>query len=111
MTAANSGIARRGGIDLGGTKIEAVVVDAKHNVLGSARRQTPTTGTPAGVAAQMALAVREAARLAGSAPPTLIGVGVGSPGVIDPETGTVSSARHLPGRGGTCELASALEED
>ena len=41
---------RRGGIDLGGTKIEAVVVDARNNVLGSARRPTPTAGGPEDVA-------------------------------------------------------------
>jgi glucokinase len=40
----------RGGIDLGGTKIEAVVVDARNRVLGSARRQTPTSGTPGDIA-------------------------------------------------------------
>ena len=31
-----------GGIDLGGTKIQAAIVDDDHNVLGSARRLTPT---------------------------------------------------------------------
>jgi glucokinase len=35
-------------------------------------------------------------------------VGVGSPGVIDPETGAVSSARNLPGWNGTFELAATL---
>ena len=38
----------RGGIDLGGTKIQAVVVDAEHQVLGQARRPTPDRGRPAG---------------------------------------------------------------
>ena len=41
---------RYGGIDLGGTKIQAVVVDDDHNVLGSARRPTPTSGGPEDVA-------------------------------------------------------------
>ncbi len=40
----------RGGIDLGGTKIEAIVVDDANTVLGSSRRPTPTTGTPEDVA-------------------------------------------------------------
>ena len=31
-----------GGIDLGGTKIQAVIVDSERTVLGSARRATPT---------------------------------------------------------------------
>jgi len=34
----------RGGVDLGGTKIQAVVVDEQHVVLGQARSATPTTG-------------------------------------------------------------------
>src|SRR5205823_13175887 len=87
----------RGGIDLGGTKIEAVVVDARNNVLGSARRPTPTEGTPADVARQMAGALSEAAEAAGLQPSALLGVGVGSPGVIDAEPGAVSRARNLPG--------------
>ena len=50
----------RGGVDLGGTKIQAVVVDERHAVLGEARRPTPTTGGPADVAAAIAEAMREA---------------------------------------------------
>ena len=44
----------RGGIDLGGTKIQAVVVDSKWNVVGQSRHPTPTKGKPAGVAKEMA---------------------------------------------------------
>ena len=32
----------RGGLDLGGTKIEALVVDEAQAILGQARRVTPT---------------------------------------------------------------------
>jgi len=100
----------RGGIDLGGTKIEAVVVDARNNVLGSARRPTPTTGKPSGIATQMAEAMTDAAKTAGLEPAALLGVGVGSPGVIDPATGAVSSARNLPGWENRYELGSVLAE-
>jgi glucokinase len=110
MPGVNARFTGRGGIDLGGTKIEAVIIDAKNNVLGSARRATPTTGKPAGVAAEMAQAVKDAARLAGVDPSSLAGVGVGSPGVIDPDTGAVSGARNLPGWNGRFELAKALRE-
>ena len=41
-----SGVAR-GGIDLGGTKIQAIVVDSGNDVLGEARRPTPQEGGPA----------------------------------------------------------------
>jgi len=108
MQGASMRSAARGGIDLGGTKIEAVIVDARNNVLGSARRPTPTDGGPAAVASQLVEAMTEAARAAGLEPDALRGVGVGSPGVVDGATGAVSSARNLPGWEGTFELGPAL---
>jgi glucokinase len=96
-----------GGIDLGGTKIQAAIVDDDHNVLGSARRPTPTSGGPEGVAAEMETALRDAAKAAELDPAELAGVGVGSPGTI--EAGNVSSARNLPGWEGTFPLAAHLE--
>lgn len=98
----------RAGIDLGGTKIEAVVFDSRHQALGQARVPTPTSGGPADVAADMARAVEEACQQAGTAPASLRGVGVGSPGVVDPATGAVSTARNLPGWEGSFPLAEAL---
>jgi glucokinase len=86
----------RGGIDLGGTKIQAVVVGDRGAVLGSARLPTPTTGGPPDVAATMADAVRQAADEAGAVPGDLEGVGVGSPGAVDDSAGTVATARNLP---------------
>jgi len=71
-----SAMVARGGIDLGGTKIQAVLVDGKWNVLGSSRRPTPTTGGPGDVAEQMAETLREAALEAGMAPSELTGGGV-----------------------------------
>ncbi len=86
----------RGGIDLGGTKIQTVVVDGRWKVLGEARRPTPTKGGPEGVAEQMAEALLEAAQAAGVEPGKLAGVGVGSPGIVNGRTGAVSQARNLP---------------
>jgi glucokinase len=100
--------AARGGIDLGGTKIQAVVVDDDNEVLGEARHPTPTSGGPADVAAAMAAALREAAQAAGVETSSLAGVGVGSPGVVDAAGTTVSQARNLPGWLGTFELAREL---
>jgi glucokinase len=96
-----------GGIDLGGTKIEAVIVDDDHTVLGSSRRSTPTTGGPADVAAEMEAALRDAAKAAAVEPSALTGVGVGSPGTID--GGSVSNALNLPNWGGEFPLAATLE--
>jgi glucokinase len=101
-------MSKYGGIDLGGTKIQAVVIDEKHKVLGSARRATPTTGGPADVAAEMETALREAAGAAGLEPAELAGIAVGSPGTI--EDGKVSSARNLPGWKGTFPVAATLHD-
>jgi glucokinase len=108
MTSSNS--AARGGIDLGGTKIEAVIVSSQNTVLGSARRRTPTEGGPEDVAEQMIEAVRSAAEAADIDTDALRGVGVGSPGVVDPETGTVSTARNLPDWEGSFGLGDALSK-
>jgi glucokinase len=100
----------RGGIDLGGTKIQAVVVDSKWNVVGQSRRPTPTKGKPEGVAKEMASALREAAAEAGIEPGDLASAGVGSPGDVNESTGAVSQARNLPGWEGTFETGPWLAE-
>ena len=97
-----------GGIDLGGTKIEAIVTNASYKVLGGARHPTPTTGGPADVANAMAAALTEAAKAASLEPSQLRGVGVGSPGTIDTAAGTVSRADNLPGWYASFPLAAAL---
>ncbi len=98
-----------GGIDLGGTKIQAAIVDSKHEVIGSARRPTPTSGGPADVASEMATALREAAAGAGVEVSSLEGIGVGSPGTV--EGGEVTRAGNLPGWQGTFPLAETLTKD
>jgi glucokinase len=107
---AKSRTAPRGGIDLGGTKIEAVVVDPRNNVLGAARHPTPLQGGPPEVAAQLAVAMRDACEKAGVDPAQLQGVGVGSPGIVNEETGVVSTARNLPGWDGAFELGAVLQQ-
>ena len=56
-----------GGIDLGGTKIQAAVVDegADHAVLGAKRDQTPLKGGPKAIAARMAAVLSESLEEAG----------------------------------------------
>jgi glucokinase len=98
----------RGGIDLGGTKIQTAIVDAGGQVLGEARHPTPTSGGPADVAQAMEDALREAASAAGVEPSALQGVGVGSPGDADGKTGVVSGARNLPGWEGSFPLGETL---
>lgn len=99
-----------GGIDLGGTKIQAVVVDAEHAVLGQARRPTPVEGGPEAVAQAMTEAVEDAASQADMATADLRGVGVGSPGQVDTGAGTVARAANLPDWDEPFALGAALSE-
>ena len=101
----------RGGIDLGGTKIQTVVIDPEGAVKGEARQPTPTEGTPADVAQAMAAALVEAAQAAGTESSELQGVGVGSPGDADEKTGVVSGARNLPGWEGSFPLGETLAKE
>lgn len=102
----------RGGLDLGGTKIEAIVVDETNAILGQARRMTPTSGGPSAVVAELGEAMREAAASAQVEMSTLAGVGVGAPGEVDAAAGTLARAGNLPGWEGVYpvvdELSSAL---
>jgi glucokinase len=102
--------APRGGIDLGGTKIQTVIVDPDNKVLGESRRPTPETGGPEDVAREMAAALREAAAQANLGTRDLAGVGIGSPGDADEQTGVVSDARNLPGWDGAFPLGEHLSE-
>jgi glucokinase len=100
----------RGGIDLGGTKIQTAIVSAGGEVLGEARHPTPTSGGPEDVAKAMETALREASTAAGVEPNELQGVGVGSPGDADGKTGVVSGARNLPGWEGSFPLGETLSK-
>ncbi|MDX6670814.1 MAG: glucokinase, partial [Solirubrobacteraceae bacterium] len=115
----------RAGVDLGGTKIQAVVVDGRNRVRGEARVETPQSGGPVAVVAAIAGAVREAALTAGiegvgpegaassgrastARGGGLVGVGVGSPGEVYSDTGVVAQARNLPGWEGSFPLGPEL---
>jgi glucokinase len=103
--------AARGGIDLGGTKVQTVVVDADNKVLGQARHPTPETGGPEAVAREIIVTMREAADQAGVKTTDLAGVGIGSPGDADEKTGVVSDARNLPDWIGPFPLGERLSAD
>ena len=102
-----------GGIDLGGTKIQAAVVDedADHQVLGAKRDQTPLRGGPRAIAARMASVLKEALDEAGLRTSDLAGIGVGSPGSVDDAKGTVSGAMNLSEWSGSFNLRRALQRD
>jgi glucokinase len=100
----------RGGIDLGGTKIQAAVVGARNDVRGQERVPTPKDGGPEGVLEAMAGALRAAAEQAGVETSALDGVGIGSPGDADNDAGTVTNAFNVvPDWTRTVEVRRLLE--
>jgi glucokinase len=95
------------GVDLGGTKIQAVVTRGEE-ILGSCRVLTPETGTAADVIDAIAGTVRSSLEAAGAATTDLHGVGVGTPGEVDRESGTVSHSSNVPGFAERVELGPLL---
>jgi glucokinase len=83
------------GVDLGGTKIQAVVVSAG-DVVGRARHPTPRSDA-LGVVAEIVASIHSALDDAGMAPSDLAAIGIGSPGAVDVTTGHVSRAPNVPG--------------
>ena len=100
----------RAGVDLGGTKVQTVIVDEQFSVLGQMRLPTPTVGGPQEVADTIVATIREACHLADTEPDQLASIGVGSPGDVDDANGIVTSARNLPGWEGAFPLARALQD-
>lgn len=99
-----------GGLDLGGTKIQAVLLDAHGAVLSQARRATPQEGGPPAIIDALNATLEEAARAAEVDPGQLAGVGVGAPGAVDPSAGILLQAGNLPGWNGPYPLAKELSK-
>jgi glucokinase len=99
----------RAGVDLGGTKIQTVIVDDEHVVSAQVRLPTPKEGGPQAVADAIVGTIRDAAAQAGIEPSALAGIGIGSPGTIDDAAGTVTQAFNVsPDWEGSFPLAGAI---
>jgi fructokinase len=97
------------GIDLGGTKIEGVIIDGEGRVLASRRVATPRGDCEATIRAIGDLASALEVDLAGGVP-AKHPLGIGIPGSISPATGCVQNANStwLNGRRFAADLQSAL---
>jgi glucokinase len=98
------------GIDLGGTKILAGVVDGDHRILGRAKRTTPAReGGPAIVAAVLGC-VDDALAAAGLSRDRIAAAAIGSPGPLDAKAGVILFSANLKVKNFPIgpELASAL---
>jgi glucokinase len=100
-----------GGIDLGGTKVQTVVMRGEdHSVLGQARTLTPHAGGPSAVVDALVACMTEAADAAGVRAGHLDGIGVGVPGEVDAALGTLARATNLPEWDHPVPLAALLSE-
>lgn len=99
------------GIDLGGTKIEGVIIDASqpNKALHRLRLSTEAAQGAQHVIGQLQLLVTQLEQVSGSRRPPTIGIGV--PGVVDPSTGIFrdSNIACLNGRLLQKELSEALQ--
>lgn len=83
------------GVDLGGTKILAGVVNAAHEILGRGKRPTPAREGGPAILATMVECVREALQQANASIDDVAGIGVGSPGPLDDEAGVILFSANL----------------
>lgn len=97
------------GVDLGGTKILAVLTDGPDSdgprIRSRSKRSTPRTGGPADVLDAMAATVAEA-----DPDGQADRIGVGVPGPVVPGTGVLPFAANLPGWDHEVDVAAELSE-
>ncbi|MBI2913340.1 MAG: ROK family protein [Chloroflexi bacterium] len=86
-----------GALDLGGTKVRALVADLQGQVYGEDIRPSRTEEGLEAVLTRMVESLVAAAAQAGAKLSELKGVGIASPGAVDVRRGVVPSAPQLPG--------------
>lgn len=84
------------GVDLGGSKTAAGLVDSSGALVRRLTEPTDTANGGDGIARQTARLVLQLCRGAGVEPAALSGVGIASPGWVNAKTGTVYSSANLP---------------
>jgi predicted NBD/HSP70 family sugar kinase len=96
------------GIDFGHSHVQVAVADLAHNVLAERFRDLDVNCAPEALDASAEMA-DDALREAGVTRSKVIGAGIGIPGPVDRERGTLGSATILPGWLGV-RVADALEQ-
>ncbi|HQX09161.1 MAG TPA: ROK family protein [Thermoflexales bacterium] len=85
------------GIDLGGTKILAAVVDEAGKVVASAKKTTQAQQGPQVVMKRLIKAMDDAVERAGLAKEDIAAIGIGVPGIIDAPRGVIIRITNIPG--------------
>ncbi len=97
------------GIDLGGTKILAAVVDEAGKVVASAKKTTQAQQGPQVVMKRLIKAMDDAVDRAGLAKEDIAAIGIGVPGIIDGPRGVIIRITNIPGMENV-EIARMLRE-
>lgn len=96
------------GVDLGGTNCLAGAVDSDGKVLGEAKSRTKTETSADAVVQDMSDTVLAAIKRAGLKKRDILGVGVGVPGPVDPQTCIVARCPNLGSTWDNFPLAEKL---
>ncbi len=83
------------GVDLGGTKILAAVVDSNSRILGRAKRPTPADAGGPAILAAIVGTVEQALAESGLGRDAVLAIGIGSPGPLDPVSGVIPFSSNL----------------
>ncbi len=83
------------GVDMGGTKILAAVINARGEIVQQAKTATKPKKGPDAVIERIARCIREAIDGAELNPSQIRAIGIGSPGPLDPDTGIIIFAPNL----------------
>jgi glucokinase len=84
------------GVDVGGTKVAAGVVDAAGEIQTQSRKPMVANGAAAAGLASVTAAIDSLTAMKGNGTGKLLGIGICSPGPLDPATGVVINPPNLP---------------
>ena len=84
------------GIDMGGTSLRALVVNARNEILAVEKQPTNVAQKPAGLIRDLAAMVEDVVGAAGLRKSQLRAVSIGAPGAADPEHGVDLAQGLLP---------------
>jgi len=84
------------GVDVGGTKVAAGVVDAAGEIQTQSRKPMVANGAAAAGLASVTSAIDSLTAMNGNGTGKLLGIGICSPGPLDPATGVVINPPNLP---------------
>ena len=84
------------GVDVGGTKVAAGVVDAAGEIRTQSRKPMVANGAAAAGLASVTSAIDSLTAMNSNGPGKLLGIGICSPGPLDPATGVVINPPNLP---------------